>query len=319
MRQVMLTYSSLPNHFLSLLLATFAHATWLNFRTLEDHSLRIGNYALSRIEKFTLARGKSHVETLSHLLEKDVRGDFIPNRYLKDLNTQLVNLTSEEVTFIASYFPQIESFIVPFKLPVIATLEKFLKVSSDGKLIQNETMKILDLTRVPYDHASKRWIAEHFPNALVKANIVPILAEEEVYLKLHPGFVGLGPQKIYQIKDPDGILPSFVLSHAADARMNHEAAVQFCVDRDGSLLDKTEFEMLFRAMNEPDRYRTMGERSSGRDIPEMVPGMYGTHIWSLSARPPLHANEFFLNGNDGYAEASESYWVRCKANSLLLQ
>jgi hypothetical protein len=138
---------------------------------------------------------------------------------------------------------------------------------------------------------------------LANPNITPVLPGEPLYAGLQPGFIALGPDNIYQIRDPQGTVQPFILSHITEQRMNHAAAGAFCAAKGGRLPTKDELDALKRSMTQQGRYN-----------PDFIAGMRDTYFWSSSVHPG-HAGYFYVfSGSFGsvydYPQSYE-YQVRC--------
>jgi hypothetical protein len=119
-------------------------------------------------------------------------------------------------------------------------------------------------------------------------NIIPILPENPLYARLRPKFIALGADNIYQIRDPQGTVQSFILSHVTDRSMNQAAAVAFCAAKGGRLPTKNELDALKRAMTQQGRYN-----------PDLIAGMWDTYFWSSSVHPDGADYFYYFNGYSG--------------------
>lgn len=254
--------------------------------------------AASRLESFQLRKDESIIDQLK-FLSKASGGK---NTHLKALDSYDVHLTETDIEYITDHFSNLENFRVPHGFKTVATLQNFLKAPDGTRNLKNETLKVLDVTQVNLDESDTKWISDHFPNAPINY-ITPLKIGDELYDALPEEFIELGPNNIYQIRDPKGVTLPFILSHVSDERMNHERAFQFCKSKGGRLPSKEEYSALGRAMT-----------YNGKYCSSLIDGTSGNFFWSSSVHPCENGDAFNFNGLDGIVSnysLVNSFYVRC--------
>jgi hypothetical protein len=138
-------------------------------------------------------------------------------------------------------------------------------------------------------------------------NINPVLDAADL-ARLPPGFIALGPENVYRIRDPRAPNQELTWSHVApnppgQPGRTYEEAIEFCRNLGGGarLPTKEEYEALIRAMSPGGRYN-----------PDLLPDMRGRWFWSSGPNGFDDAWKFYGNlGNVSIGYRSVRIHVRC--------